>query len=32
MLAYARLAQNRLTFAVATVLMLFGMGGNFALP
>lgn len=31
MLGYARLAQNRLTFAVATVLMLFGMGGNFAM-
>jgi MFS family permease len=31
MLCYARLAQNRVTFAVATVLMLFGMGGNFAM-
>ena len=31
MLCYARLAQNRVTFAVATVLMLFRMGGNFAM-
>jgi MFS family permease len=31
MLLYARLAKNRVSFAVATVLMLFGMGGNFAM-
>jgi len=31
MLSYARLAKHRFTFAAATVLMLFGMGGNFAM-
>ena len=31
MLNYARLAQHRVTFLIATVLMLFGMGGNFAM-
>ena len=31
MLAYKSLSANRVTFAIATVLMLFCMGGNFAM-
>lgn len=31
MLSYARLARSRATFALATIVMLFCMGGNFAM-